>query len=46
MVPLDTIPGPAQLNPVPVVVDAESTTVVVAQVSVPPVALAPGSVIF
>ena len=46
MVPLETIPGPAQLKPVPFSVDAESTTVVVAQVSVPPVALAPGSVMF
>ena len=41
--PPETIPGPAQLNPVPEVVAAERTTDVVAQVSVPPVALAPGS---
>ena len=40
----ETIPDPAQLNPVPDVVAAESTTDVVVQVSVPPVALAPGGV--
>ena len=39
----ETIPGPAQLNPVPVVVAAERTTDVVVQVSVPPVALASGA---
>ena len=38
------MPGPAQLKPVPVVVAAERTTDVVVQVSVPPVALAPGGV--
>jgi hypothetical protein len=42
VVPPETIPGPAQLNPVPFVVDAERTTDVVVHVSVPPVALAPG----
>jgi len=41
--PPETIPGPAQLNPVPLVVAAERTTDVVVQVSVPPVALAPGA---
>jgi len=43
VVPPETIPGPAQLKPVPDVEEAESTTDVVVQVSVPPVALAPGS---
>jgi len=43
-VPPETIPGPAQLKPVPDVVVAESTTEVVVQVKVPPVALAPGGV--
>ena len=42
MLPSETIPGPAQLKPVPDVVDADRTTDVVVQVSVPPVALAPG----
>jgi hypothetical protein len=42
----ETIPGPAQLNPVPLVVAAERTTEVVVQVSVPPVALAPGAAVF
>jgi len=42
VVPPETIPGPAQLKPVPSVVAAESTTEVVVQVNVPPVALAPG----
>ena len=46
VVPPETIPGPAQLKPVPVVVAAERTTEVVAQVNVPPVALAPGAVVF
>lgn len=46
----ETIPGPAQLKPtgnmlVPAFVAAESTTDVVVQVSVPPVALAPGGVV-
>ena len=44
--PPETIPGPAQLKPVPVVVAAERTTDVVVQVNVPPVALAPGGVMF
>ena len=39
----ETMPGPAQLKDVPLVVDAERTTDVVVQVSVPPVALAPGA---
>ena len=45
-VPPETMPGPAQLKPVPVVVAAERTTDVVVQVNVPPVALAPGGVMF
>jgi hypothetical protein len=45
-VPPETIPGPAQLKPVPLVVAAERTIEVVVHVSVPPVALAPGSVMF
>ena len=44
VVPPETIPRPAQLKPVPLVVAAESTTEVVVHVSVPPVALAPGGV--
>jgi hypothetical protein len=44
-VPPDAMPVPAQLNPVPLVVAAESTTDVVVHVSVPPVALAPGAVV-
>ena len=44
--PSETIPGPDQLNPVPLVDDAERTTDVVVHVSVPPVALAPGAVLF
>ena len=44
VVPPETIPGPAQLKPVPEVVAAEITTDVVIQVNVPPVALAPGGV--
>jgi len=44
VVPPETMPGPAQLKPVPEVVAAERTTEVVVQVRVPPVALAPGSV--
>ena len=43
--PPETIPRPAQLKPVPVVVAADKTTEVVVQVSVPPVALAPGAAI-
>ena len=42
-VPPETMPGPAQLNPVPLVVAAERTTDVVVHVNVPPVALAPGA---
>lgn len=42
VVPPETIPGPAQLKPVPPVVAADRTTDVVVQVSVPPVVLAPG----
>ena len=44
VVPPEAIPGPAQLNPDPVVVAAERTTDVIVHVSVPPVALAPGGV--
>ena len=40
--PPETIPVPAQLKFVPVVVPAERVTSVVVQVKVPPVALAPG----
>ena len=46
VVPPDTTPGPVQLKPVPVVVSAERATDVVVQLNVPPVALAPGVVIF
>ena len=46
VVPPETMPGPAQLNSVPVVVSAERATDVVVQLNVPPVALAPGVVIF
>jgi hypothetical protein len=46
VVPPDAMPGPAQLNPVPFVVAAERTMDVDAHVSVPPVALAPGKVVF
>ena len=46
VVPPETIPVPAQLKLVPVVVAAESETEVVVQVKVPPVALAPGAVVF
>jgi len=45
VVPSETIPGPAQLKPVPVVVVADRTTDVVVHVSIPPVALAPGGVV-
>ena len=45
VVPPETMPGPAQLKPVPVVVAAERTIDVVVHVSVPPVALAPGALI-
>ena len=45
VVPPETMPGPVQLKPVPPVVAAERTTDVVAQVSSPPVALAPGAVV-
>jgi len=44
VVPSETIPGPAQLKPVPLVVDADRTTDVVVHVRFPPVALAPGGV--
>jgi hypothetical protein len=44
VVPPETIPVPAQLKLVPVVVPADSVTSVVVQVKVPPVALAPGGV--
>ena len=43
--PPETIPGPAQLKPVPDVVAAERTTDVTVHVNVPPVALAPGGAI-
>ena len=46
VVPPETMPGPAQLKLVPVVVAPDSETDVVVQVSVPPVALAPGGVVF
>jgi hypothetical protein len=46
VLPPETIPGPAQLKPVPDVVAPESDTAVVVQVNVPPVALAPGGVVF
>ena len=46
VVPPETMPGPAQLKPVPLVVDAERTTEVVEQLRVPPVALAPGGAMF
>jgi hypothetical protein len=46
VVPPETIPGPAQLKAVPVVVAPESDADVVVQVKVPPVALAPGGVVF
>jgi len=42
--PPETMPGPAQLKLVPLVVEAERTIDVVVQVSVPPLALAPGAV--
>ena len=44
--PPETIPGPLQLKLVPDVVAPESEIEVVVQVNVPPVALAPGGVIF
>ena len=44
--PPETIPGPLQLKLVPDVVAPESEIVVVVQFNVPPVALAPGAVIF
>ena len=46
VLPPETMPGPAQLKLVPVDVAAESTTDVVVAVSVPPVALAPGGLVF
>ena len=44
VVPPEAMPGPAQLNPVPLDVAAERTTEVVVHVRVPPVTLAPGGV--
>src|SRR5260221_10374859 len=44
--PPETMPGPLQLKLVPEVVAPESAIDVVVQVKVPPVALAPGGVIF
>jgi hypothetical protein len=44
--PPETIPGPDQLKLVPVVVAPESATEVVVQFNVPPVAPAPGGVLF
>ena len=44
--PPETMPGPLQLKLVPEVVAPESETDVVVQVNVPPVALAPGGVLF
>jgi hypothetical protein len=46
VVPPETILGPDQLKLVPDVLDAERTTAVVAQLIVPPVALAPGGTAF
>ena len=46
VVPPETMPGPAQLNPVPLDVAAERITEVVVHVNVSPVALAPGAVRF
>ena len=46
VVPPEAMPGPTQLNPVPLVVAAEMTIDVVVHVNVPPVALAPGAVWF
>ena len=46
MLPPETIPGPDQLKSVPEVVAPEIEIDVVVQVSVPPVALAPGAVVF
>ena len=44
VLPFALMPDPLQLNPVPNVDAAERSTEVVVQVSVPPVALAPGGV--
>jgi hypothetical protein len=44
--PPETMPDPLQLNPVPVVVAAESEIDDTPHVRVPPVALAPGAVVF
>jgi hypothetical protein len=44
--PPETIPGPLQLKLVPDVVAPESEIDVVVQVNVPPVAFAPGGVVF
>ena len=46
VVPPKTMPGPAQLKPVPEVVAAERTTAVDVHINVPPVALAPGGAVF
>ena len=46
VVPPETIPGPAQLKLVPDVVAPEIDIEVDVQLSVPPVALAPGGVVF
>src|ERR1041384_1502193 len=46
VLPPETIPGPDQLKLVPVVVAPESETDVVVHVNAPPVALAPGGVMF
>jgi len=44
--PPETIPGPAHVKLVPDVVDAERTTDDDSHVSLPPVAVAPGAVLF
>jgi len=46
VLPPEAIHGPDQTKPVPDVVAAERTADVVVQLSVPPVALAPGGVLF
>ena len=46
VLPPDAMPGPLQLKLVPEVVAPESEIDVVVQVNVPPVALAPGGVMF
>jgi len=42
----ETMPGPDQLKSVPLVVATERTTDVVVHVSVPPLVVAPGGVVF